>query len=104
MPQLPPVRPITLDEIKAARERIAPTILRTPLFLALAPVMLLVGLGLGWTMMRQIRFWRDQETGKVWMAGGIAYALPVSIVDILEGKSALDEHGNPKHVLLVRTD
>lgn len=50
-----------------------PSILRTPLFLALAPVMLLVGLGLGWTMMRQIRFWRDQQTGKVWMAGGIAY-------------------------------
>ncbi|HWA92202.1 MAG TPA: pyridoxal-phosphate dependent enzyme [Rhizomicrobium sp.] len=28
---LPPVRPITLDEIRAARERIAGTILRTPL-------------------------------------------------------------------------
>src|SRR5262249_7356394 len=31
MPNLAPVRPITLDEIRAARERIAPTILRTPL-------------------------------------------------------------------------
>jgi gluconate 2-dehydrogenase gamma chain len=36
---------------------------------------------------------------------GVPYdALPVSIVDILEGKSALDEHGHPKHVLLVRKD
>jgi len=36
---------------------------------------------------------------------GVPYdALPVSIVDILEGKTALDEHGHPKHVLLVRKD
>lgn len=49
-----------------------PGILRVPLFLGLAPLMLLVGLGLGWTMMRQIHFWRDQQTGQVWMAGGIA--------------------------------
>jgi hypothetical protein len=48
-------------------------IVQTPLFVALAPVMLLVGLGLGWTMMRQIRFWRDEQTGKIWMAGGLAY-------------------------------
>jgi gluconate 2-dehydrogenase gamma chain len=36
---------------------------------------------------------------------GVPYdALPVSIVDILEGKTVLDEHGHPKHVLLVRKD
>jgi gluconate 2-dehydrogenase gamma chain len=36
---------------------------------------------------------------------GVPYeALPVSIVDILEGKTALDEHGHPKHVLLVRKE
>src|SRR3989440_2753161 len=36
---------------------------------------------------------------------GVPYdALPVSIADILEGKAALDEHGHPKHVLLVRKD
>ena len=36
---------------------------------------------------------------------GVPYdALPISIVDILEGKSALDETGHPKHVLLVRKD
>lgn len=50
-----------------------PGTLRVPLFIGLAPIMLLVGLGLGWTMMRQIHFWRDQATGKVWMAGGAAY-------------------------------
>lgn len=50
-----------------------PAILRMPLFLALAPVMLVVGLGLGWVMMRQIRFWCDGATGQVWMAGGAAY-------------------------------
>jgi threonine dehydratase len=31
MPNLPPVRPITLAEIEAARERIKPVVLRTPL-------------------------------------------------------------------------
>ena len=36
---------------------------------------------------------------------GVPYdALPISIVDILEGKSVLDETGHPKHVLLVRKD
>ena len=36
---------------------------------------------------------------------GVPYdALPISIVDILEGKSAVDETGHPKHVLLVRKD
>ena len=36
---------------------------------------------------------------------GVPYdALPVSIVDILEGKAAVDETGHPKHVLLTRKD
>lgn len=36
---------------------------------------------------------------------GVPYeALPVSIEDILQGKTVLDEHGHPKHVLLVRKD
>ena len=34
---------------------------------------------------------------------GVPYdALPISIVDILEGKSALDETGHPKHILLTK--
>jgi hypothetical protein len=51
----------------------APKVLTMPLFLGLAPVALLAGIGLGWVMMRQIRFWRDQATGQVWMGGGFAY-------------------------------
>jgi len=36
---------------------------------------------------------------------GVPYdALPVSIEDVLQRKTALDEHGHPKHVLLVRRD
>jgi len=36
---------------------------------------------------------------------GVPYdALPISIVDILEGKAAVDETGHPKHILLVRKD
>lgn len=43
------------------------------LFLGIAPFALLVGILLGWLMMRTIRFWRDQQTGGVWMSGGVAY-------------------------------
>lgn len=50
-----------------------PRVLTTPLFLGLAPPALLVGITLGWLMMRTIRLWRDRETGDVWMSGGIAY-------------------------------
>jgi hypothetical protein len=48
-------------------------LLAEPLFVELAPVLLVAGLALGWVMMRTIRFWRDESTGQVWMAGGIAY-------------------------------
>jgi hypothetical protein len=48
-------------------------VLETPLFLGLAPVALIVGVGLGWLMMRTIRFWRDGQSGDVWMSGGVAY-------------------------------
>ncbi len=48
-------------------------VLSNPLFLGVAPLALLVGIALGWLMMRTIRFWRDHETGHVWMSGGIAY-------------------------------
>lgn len=44
-----------------------------PLFVVLAPVALLAGLGMGWMMMRTIRFWREGSTGEVWMSGGVAY-------------------------------
>ena len=50
-----------------------PKVLTTPLFLTLAPVALLVGLALGWWMVRQIRFWHDEVTGALWMSGGVVY-------------------------------
>lgn len=48
-------------------------LLAVPLFVELAPVALLAGLWVGWMMMRTIRFWRDQQTGQVWMSGGAVY-------------------------------
>ena len=48
-------------------------LLANPLFIELAPVALLVGVWIGWLMMRTIRFWRDGSTGQVWMSGGAAY-------------------------------
>jgi len=45
----------------------------SPLFLGIAPLALLAGVGLGWLMMRTIRFWRDGSTGQIWMSGGVAY-------------------------------
>ncbi|MBV8084980.1 MAG: DUF1453 family protein [Chloroflexi bacterium] len=39
---------------------------------ALAPVALVAGFALGWTMMATIRFWRDDD-GRLWMQGGILY-------------------------------
>ena len=50
-----------------------PAVVTAPLFLVLAPVALLLGLALGWLMMRQMRFWRDRATGQIWMGGGLAY-------------------------------
>lgn len=43
-----------------------------PLSLLLAPLALGVGFGLGWVMMRTIRFWRD-ASGQLWMQGGVLY-------------------------------
>src|SRR5947209_2112532 len=50
------------------------------------PLVLLLGLALGWLMMRQIRFWRDEATGQVWMGGGLAYvAIWLAIVALRLG-------------------
>src|SRR5579883_752429 len=48
-------------------------VISSPLFLGIAPLALLAGIALGWLMMRTVRFWQYQETGHVWMSGGIAY-------------------------------
>jgi hypothetical protein len=50
-----------------------PRVLTTPVFLLLAPVALVLGLAIGWWMVRQIRFWHDERTGALWMSGGAAY-------------------------------
>jgi len=50
-----------------------PGVFSSLLFLGIAPFALLVGIFLGWLMMRTIRFWRDHATGHVWMSGGVAY-------------------------------
>ena len=63
-----------------------PRVLTTPLFLVLALPALLLGLALGWLMTRQIRFWRDEATGQVWMGGGPAYvAIWLAIVALRLG-------------------
>src|SRR3954451_21284182 len=50
-----------------------PRVLTTPVFLLLAPVALVVGLAIGWGVVHQLRFWRDERTGELWMSGGVAY-------------------------------
>lgn len=50
-----------------------PRVFGIALFLALAPVALVIGVALGWLMMRTIRFWRDESTDHLWMSGGVAY-------------------------------
>lgn len=50
-----------------------PAVFGNLLFLGLAPIALVLGIALGWLMMRTIRFWRDHATGHVWMSGGVAY-------------------------------
>ena len=36
---------------------------------------------------------------------GVPYEVePVSILDMLEGRAAADEHGHPKHIVLTRKD
>jgi hypothetical protein len=50
-----------------------PRVLVEPLFLALAPAMLVIGFALGLVLMQTIRFWHDEQTGQLWMRGGVFY-------------------------------
>jgi hypothetical protein len=43
------------------------------LALVLAVPAALAGLGIGYLLVRSIRFWRDSRTGALWMRGGIVY-------------------------------
>jgi tetrahydromethanopterin S-methyltransferase subunit D len=51
----------------------APILLATPLGLALAPVALAAGCGLGWLLVRTVRFYPDQKTGELWMRGDVVF-------------------------------
>ena len=50
-------------------------LLSHPLAVLLAPVCLLVGAGLGFVLVRTMRFWEDPASGELWMAGGVAFAV-----------------------------
>lgn len=43
------------------------------LVLALAPVFLAAGVWLGLQLTKTMTFWRDEETGQLWMRGGAVY-------------------------------
>ena len=51
----------------------APGIFKDPLALALAPLAILVGLGLGALLVRVSHVWRS-ENGELWMSGGLPFA------------------------------
>jgi hypothetical protein len=44
-----------------------------PLAIVLALPALLVGFGIGYALMQSIHFWRDTDTGALWMKGGVVY-------------------------------
>jgi hypothetical protein len=50
-------------------------LIENPLAIALAPVCLLAGAGLGFVLVRNMRFWTDPESGQLWMAGGALFAI-----------------------------
>jgi hypothetical protein len=50
-------------------------LIENPLAITLAPVCLLVGVGLGLVLVRNMRFWTDPDTGQLWMAGGALFAI-----------------------------
>lgn len=46
-----------------------------PLALALIPVFVAAGAGLGYYLVRTMTFWSDPSTGALWMKGGVLFAL-----------------------------
>jgi hypothetical protein len=50
-------------------------LLSHPLAVLLAPVCLVAGAGLGFVLVRTMRFWEDPASGELWMAGGAAFAV-----------------------------
>ncbi len=50
-------------------------IISDPVALVLIPVFVVVGVGLGWYLVRTMTFWTDSATGTLWMKGGVLFAL-----------------------------
>lgn len=48
--------------------------IENPVSLALIPVLVVAGVGLGFVLVRTMTFWVDQPTGQLWMKGGILFA------------------------------
>jgi hypothetical protein len=59
-----------------------PILIASPLGLALAPVALVAGCGLGWLLVKTVRFFPDPQTGDLWM-GGDAVFIGVVLATIL---------------------
>jgi hypothetical protein len=51
------------------------SIIGDPLALALVPVFVVAGGGLGFLLVRTMTFWSDPNTGALWMKGGALFAL-----------------------------
>lgn len=47
----------------------APILIASPLGLTLAPVALAVGCGVGWLLVRTVKFYTEPNTGELWMRG-----------------------------------
>jgi hypothetical protein len=54
-----------------------PILIASPLGLALAPVALAAGCGLGWFLVRTVRFFPDPQTGDLWMRGDAVFIVVV---------------------------
>jgi hypothetical protein len=50
-----------------------PILTASPLGIALAPVALAAGCGLGWLLVRTVRFYPHAETGELWMRGDAVF-------------------------------
>ena len=49
-------------------------LIENPVSVALIPVFVALGIGLGFVLVRTMTFWVDQPTGQLWMKGGILFA------------------------------
>ena len=49
-------------------------LIENPVSVALIPVFVALGIGLGFVLVRTMTFWVDQPTGQLWMKGGVLFA------------------------------